>query len=249
MTDKPERLISADKLLEWAEYETWELYCDLKAEIECNTFDPEPPQQPDIQVGARNWQEDMELSEQAKGWTFEITFNDEGNIVAKDANYTFAQVIAGDVGISNAEIILDGLEALPYWLQQAKFEKERAMGNYNWAKYEERRADEATERHKAASRDRDAVYKKLNEAESLIQQKDAEIAELKRLAEFWESQYSDASTHGDETEERLNAEIAAAEKAYEGLQANCVSRGEYEAMRKKLDDMTKAYRALTEDTP
>jgi hypothetical protein len=46
------------------------------------------------------------------------------------------------------------------------------------------------------------------EAESLIQQKDAEIAELKRLAKFWESQYSDASTHGDETEERLNAEIA-----------------------------------------
>ncbi|SEI76355.1 hypothetical protein [Paenibacillus polymyxa] len=53
MTDKPERLISADKLLEWAEYETWELYCDLKAEIECNTFDPDPPRQPDIQPGDR----------------------------------------------------------------------------------------------------------------------------------------------------------------------------------------------------
>ncbi|WP_025715974.1 hypothetical protein [Paenibacillus sp. 1-18] len=121
----------------------------------------------------RNWQEDMKLSEQAKGWTYEITFNGEGNIVAKDANYTFAQVIAGDVGISNAEVILDGLEALPYWLQQY-----------------------------AA-------------AESLIQQKDAEIA--------------------------------AAEKAYEGLQANCVSRGEYEATLKKLDDITKAYHALLQD--
>ncbi|WP_180984574.1 hypothetical protein [Paenibacillus sp. F4] len=78
----------------------------------------------------------------------------------------------------------------------------------------------ATERHAAVSRDRDAVYKKLEEAESLIQQKDAEIA--------------------------------AAEKAYEGLQANCVSRGEYEATLKKLDDMTKAYHALLKevgDTP
>ncbi|WP_311078007.1 hypothetical protein [Paenibacillus polymyxa] len=59
--------------------------------------------------------------------------------------------------------------------------KKTAMSNYNWAKYEEKRADEATERHKAASRDRDAVYKKLNEAESLIQQKDAEIAKLQEL--------------------------------------------------------------------
>ncbi|MEK5374233.1 hypothetical protein [Paenibacillus sp. FSL P2-0173] len=53
MTDKPERLISADKLLEWAEYETWELFCDLKAEIECNTFDPDPPQQPDIKLWSK----------------------------------------------------------------------------------------------------------------------------------------------------------------------------------------------------
>ncbi|MDY8095200.1 hypothetical protein UY456_19710 [Paenibacillus polymyxa] len=57
--------------------------------------------------------------------------------------------------------------------------KKTAIGNYNWAKYEEGRADKATERHEAALRDRDAVYKKLEEAESLIQQKDAEIARLK----------------------------------------------------------------------
>lgn len=48
-----------------------------------------------------------------------------------------------------------------------------------------------------------------------MEQKDAEIAELKRLAEFWESQYSDATTHGDETEERLNAKIAKLRSAIE----------------------------------
>ncbi|MDR6776290.1 hypothetical protein [Paenibacillus peoriae] len=61
--------------------------------------------------------------------------------------------------------------------------KKTAMDNYGWAKYEEKRADEATERHAAASRDRDAVYKKLGEAESLIQQKDAEIARLRSAIE------------------------------------------------------------------
>ncbi|MNW65930.1 hypothetical protein D3C74_443570 [compost metagenome] len=44
-----------------------------------------------------------------------------------------------------------------------------------------------------------------------------------------------------------NDNLTAAEKAYEGLQANCVSRGEYEATLKKLDDMTKAYHALLQD--
>ncbi|UMR33691.1 hypothetical protein MJ749_13375 [Paenibacillus polymyxa] len=108
----------------------------------------------------RNWQEDMKLSEQAKGWTYEITFNGEGNIVAKDANYTFAQVIAGDVGMSNAEIILDGLEALPYWLQQyAALERE----------YERFQ--------KAAMGWNDD----LTAAESFIQQKDAEIARLNKI--------------------------------------------------------------------
>ncbi|MCP3778785.1 hypothetical protein [Paenibacillus sp. MZ03-122A] len=62
MKDKPERLISADKLLEWAEYETWELYCDLKAEIECNTFDPDPPHQPDIQAESLIQQKDAEIA-------------------------------------------------------------------------------------------------------------------------------------------------------------------------------------------
>lgn len=44
--------------------------------------------------------------------------------------------------------------------------------------------------------------KEMIRLQKVIQQKDAEIAE------FWESQYSDATTHGDETEERLNEEIA-----------------------------------------
>ncbi|PPQ49101.1 hypothetical protein C5G87_06920 [Paenibacillus peoriae] len=44
-----------------------------------------------------------------------------------------------------------------------------------------------------------------------------------------------------------NDDLTAAEKAYEGLQTNCVSRGEYEATLKKLDDMTKAYHALLQD--
>ncbi|MMZ47226.1 hypothetical protein D1872_88620 [compost metagenome] len=145
----------------------------------------------------RNWQEDMKLSEQAKGWTYEITFNGEGNIVAEDANYTFAQVIAEDIGISNAEIILDGLEALSYWLQEAEKWRIEAFRKYPTPDAYEA-ACAALEKHRARA----------DRAESLIQQKDAEIAELKRLAEFWESQYSDATTHGDETEERLNEEIA-----------------------------------------
>ncbi|WP_261990976.1 hypothetical protein [Paenibacillus polymyxa] len=108
----------------------------------------------------RNWQEDMKLSEQAKGWTYEITFNGEGNIVAKDANYTFAQVIAGDVGMSNAEIILDGLEALPYWLQQyAQLQREY-------------------ERFQQVAK---GWNDDLTAAESLIQQKDAEIERLNKI--------------------------------------------------------------------
>ncbi|MGP0580258.1 hypothetical protein ACTP13_25115 [Paenibacillus peoriae] len=51
---------------------------------------------------------------------------------------------------------------------------------------------------------------------------------------------------------RLEGELKAANLAYEGLQTNCVNRGEYEATLKKLDDMTKAYHALLQgkgDTP
>ncbi|KAF6618281.1 hypothetical protein HFE03_03530 [Paenibacillus sp. EKM102P] len=116
----------------------------------------------------RNWQEDMKLSEQAKGWIYEITFNGEGNIVAKDANYTFAQVIAGDVGMSNAEIILDGLEALPYWLQQyAALERE----------YERFQ--------KAAMGWNDDLTK----AEAEIEQKDAEITKLRSAIAFSIAEY------------------------------------------------------------
>lgn len=110
----------------------------------------------------RNWQADMKLSEQAKGWTYEITFNGEGNIVAKDANYTFAQVIAGDIGISNAEIILDGLEALPYWLQQyAELQREY-------------------ERFQQVAK---GWNDDLTKAEAEIEQKDAEIYHLKKSIE------------------------------------------------------------------
>ncbi|MCF2717855.1 hypothetical protein LWE69_11760 [Paenibacillus sp. UKAQ_18] len=143
---------------------------------------------------ARNWQEDMKLCQKATA----------GLDMIRGEKEVFTQCGFEDQRVADFEkeddaiFMIEAREALPYWLQQAKFEKERAMGNYNWAKYEERRSDEATERHEAASRDRDAVYKKLEEAESLIQQKDAEIAELFQS-------------------------------------------------KKKLDDMTKAYRALLQD--
>ncbi|MDY8095846.1 hypothetical protein UY456_23035 [Paenibacillus polymyxa] len=220
MTDK--HYVDAEKLLEWAKVGlgSAKLYTKLVGEIESGRIDPDPPQQPDIQVGKRNWQEDMNLCQKATVGPW-MGFDDiDGHCIGtKDIHpqlkahapvVTLATSIHGKsiyISQNDSNFIIAAREALPYWLQQAKFEKERAMGNYNWAKYEEGRADKATERHEAASRDRDAVYKKLEEAESLIQQKDAEIAELKRLAEFWESQYSDASTHGDETEELLNAEI------------------------------------------
>ncbi|MEE4578801.1 hypothetical protein [Paenibacillus polymyxa] len=136
----------------------------------------------------RNWQEDMKLSEQAKGWTYEITFNGEGNIVAKDANYTFAQVIAGDVGMSNAEIILDGLEALPYWLQEAEKWRIEAFRKYPTPDAYEA-ACAALEKHRARA----------DQAESLIQQKDAEISRLFHIIsmartehELWENPASAA---------------------------------------------------------
>ncbi|KAF6578321.1 hypothetical protein G9G54_13675 [Paenibacillus sp. EKM212P] len=162
MTDKPERLISADKLLEWAEYETWELYCDLKAEIECNTFDPDPPQQPDIQVGERNWQEDMD------------------KVNAYKHTQTLAHRPPGMELPTYGFKFESPFVPLEYWLQQyAALERE---------------------------------YERFQKA-----------------AMGW------------------NDDLTAVEKAYEGLQANCVSRGEYEATLKKLDDMTKAYHALLQD--
>ncbi|MFS8215652.1 hypothetical protein [Paenibacillus sp. S29] len=147
----------------------------------------------------RNWQEDMKLCQKATG---------ELDMI-RGEKQVFTQCGFEDQRVADFEkeedaiFMIEAREALPYWIKQSQKEKERA--------------DQARERHAAASRDRDAVYKKLEDAESLIQQKDAEIAELKRLAEFWESQYSDATTHGDETEERLNAEISRLKKSIEGL--------------------------------
>ncbi|MDQ0497308.1 hypothetical protein [Paenibacillus brasilensis] len=83
--------------------------------------------------------------------------------------------------------------ALPYWLQQYDIE---LRGRKRWAEVAKGLGDDIEQQGKEMIR-----------LQKVIQQKDAEIAELKRLAEFWESQYSDASTHGDETEERLNAEL------------------------------------------
>ncbi|MGR6763179.1 hypothetical protein ACU1JV_15180 [Paenibacillus sp. T2-29] len=127
MTDKP-RLIDADKLLKWIEespeaegfwgegemtVQATQSFDNLDDAIALGKFDPDPPQQPDIQREYERFQQ------VAMGWNDDLT-----------------------------------------------------------------------------------------KAESLIQLKDAEIAVLKRLAEFWESQCSDTITHGDETEERLNVKIA-----------------------------------------
>ncbi|MDQ0494046.1 hypothetical protein [Paenibacillus brasilensis] len=155
-------------------------------------------------------------------------------VIGSEDEYIFDDLLGPNVRKEAfMRFMINAPEALPYWLQQVmKLEKELEESELvNWM----RECKLATERHAAADRDRTGAYKaleqaerrkrieeekneilknnikvisdNLKQAESLIQQKDAEIAELKRLAEFWESQYSDASTHGDETEERLNAEL------------------------------------------
>ncbi|WP_263560015.1 hypothetical protein [Paenibacillus polymyxa] len=73
--------------------------------------------------------------------------------------------------------------------------------------------------------------------------------------EYWLQQYAALEREYERFQKAAmgwNDDLTAAEKAYEGLQTNCVSRGEYEATLKKLDDMTKAYHALLQgegDTP
>ncbi|EHS59427.1 hypothetical protein [Paenibacillus sp. Aloe-11] len=50
MTDK-QRLIDADKLIKWKDGERSAFYQSLYSSINDGDFDPDPPQQPDIQVG------------------------------------------------------------------------------------------------------------------------------------------------------------------------------------------------------
>ncbi|MDG0053055.1 hypothetical protein MMB75_05130 [Paenibacillus sp. P2(2022)] len=71
MTDKP-RLIDADKLIKWFAHSPdsdgflegstcVNSFNSLTDAISSGLFDPDPPQQPDIQVGERNWQEDIKF--------------------------------------------------------------------------------------------------------------------------------------------------------------------------------------------
>lgn len=114
----------------------------------------------------RNWQEDMKLCQKATG---------ELDMI-RGEKQVFTQCGFEDQRVADFEkeedaiFMIEAREALPYWIKQSQKEKERA--------------DQARERHAAASRDRDAVYKKLEEAESIIQQKDAEIERLKQSKRF-----------------------------------------------------------------
>jgi hypothetical protein len=69
---------------------------------------------------SRDWQKDMELAKEADDWEFDPTFNGEGNIV-KDTT-----MIAENIGVSYAATIFNVFEALPYWINEAAAEKERA---------------------------------------------------------------------------------------------------------------------------
>ncbi|OMF32343.1 hypothetical protein [Paenibacillus peoriae] len=46
---------------------------------------------------------------------------------------------------------------------------------------------------------------------------------------------------------QLEEELKTVNAIYEVIQANCVNSGEYESAVKKLDEMTKSYRALLKD--
>ncbi|SEI76247.1 hypothetical protein [Paenibacillus polymyxa] len=76
------------------------------------------------------------------------------------------------------------------------------------------------------------------------------IAESREALPYWLQQYAALEREYERFQKAAmgwNDDLTAAEKAYEGLQANCVSRGEYEATLKKLDEMTKAYHTLLQD--
>ncbi|MGZ0043414.1 hypothetical protein [Paenibacillus ottowii] len=71
----------------------------------------------------------------------------------------------------NARLIAESREALPYWLQKAKKEEERAEDM--WRQAQDFKTD--------YDRILDAYTTKSGEVESLIQQKDAEIARLTKI--------------------------------------------------------------------
>ncbi|MNW33539.1 hypothetical protein D3C74_105030 [compost metagenome] len=83
MTDKP-RLIDADKLERFLEEEIGGLAAKrIEITIAAGLFDPDPPQQPDIQVGKRNWQEDMNLCMKVdEAWSRELFIADQPDITS-----------------------------------------------------------------------------------------------------------------------------------------------------------------------
>ncbi|MGM1023448.1 MAG: hypothetical protein ACQEXV_23680 [Bacillota bacterium] len=195
MTDKP-RLIDdmKEKLARFQkEYESTNdrdrfMYIDGEMkilrhyikELEAGTFDPDSPQHPDIQVGERNWQEDMKLCQKATPGPWNIVTDDFGEddvcyIPTELRAQNGTKVISYEGGFvpihdvwsaeqlhANAKLISESREALPYWLQQ-----------YAALKREYERFQKA-----AMGWNND-----LTKAESLIQQKDAEIARLKKSIE------------------------------------------------------------------
>ena len=63
---------------------------------------------------SRDWQKDMELCQQAKDWEFYLTFDGCGDIEENGST------IASVVGVIQADIIFNALEALPHWLKEVK---------------------------------------------------------------------------------------------------------------------------------
>ncbi|MEK5142565.1 hypothetical protein [Paenibacillus sp. FSL M7-0134] len=148
MTDKP-RLIDADKLLKWM-FNREEsrrqgaggrsvFYQSLYSSINDGDFDPDPPQQPDIQVGERNWQEDMNLCLKVdEAWSRELFIADQPDITI-------------------------------YWLQQYDIE---LRGRIRWSEVAKGLGDDLEQQGKEMIR-----------LQKVIQQKDAEIARLKKSIE------------------------------------------------------------------
>jgi hypothetical protein len=145
----------------------------------------------------RNWQEDMNgcagLPPTPWAWvsTEEAEWIEDSNqeiVIGSEEEYIFDDLLGPNVRKEAfMRFVINAPEALPYWLQQYDVE---LRGRKRWAEVARGLGDD------------------LKQAESLIQRKDTEIAALKRLAEFWGSQYNDAIKHGNETEERLNVKIA-----------------------------------------
>ncbi|WP_068505737.1 hypothetical protein [Paenibacillus kribbensis] len=169
----------------------------------------------------------------------------------KQRNWQEDMKLCGE-GVSPIEFIYESRQALPYWLQQYDIE---LRGRKRWEEVAKGLQDD------------------LKQAESLIQLKDAEILRMYGVNQILETELFEAKAEIDKLKQskrfelirkirekadtdtyalaeecvRLEGELKTVNLAYEGLQTNCVSRGEYEATLKKLDEMTKAYHALLQD--